>query len=378
MNQFNTLIYYEMKKIVKNKITLAAFIFLLITAFVQVMFNMYGFVDGKPEYVEKFSKISGRLFDDELYQEVVSNCLDEYGYKVKDKSYVEILYFIQGILREVPLADYDAGEIYEKREHIMEERFENERLTKEEISYLEKMEQQIEKPFVWETRTAAFSIVDGLRSYVLIGLFFTIVCLSTVFAGEHRRKTDQMILCSKYGTGITYCSKVAAGSVFILISMIIAVGIYFAITCIVFGTDGFQAMVQLYAPTSILPITIGKLIGMTFTILLIVMLMYSMITLILSEWLKNGVAVMGVMMGSFFVLRVAAASISPYQFRYLSQILCMEPSVMINNIGIEYRLVHIGGKYFMSHQIVPVFYIIVCMVVFFAGKRVYLKYQVGK
>jgi len=89
----------------------------------------------------------------------------------------------------------------------MEERFENERLTKEEISYLEKMEQQIEKPFVWETRTAAFSIVDGLRSYVLIGLFFTIVCLSTVFAGEHRRKTDQMILCSKYGTGITYCSR---------------------------------------------------------------------------------------------------------------------------------------------------------------------------
>ncbi|MBR1864871.1 MAG: hypothetical protein IJ801_00010 [Lachnospiraceae bacterium] len=69
----------------------------------------------------------------------------------------------------------------------------------------------------------------------------------------------------------------------------------------------------------------------------------------------------------------------PYEQRFWSQLLSMEPMTLISPLfEQEYRLVRLGGRYLMSWQAAPILYMMICVVLFFVGKRMYNRYEVGK
>jgi len=126
-----------------------------------------------------------------------------------------------------------------------------------------------------------------------------------------------------------------------------------------------------------LPYTNTGLLLITGSLLLSGLLLYGMCTMFFSEWLKNGVAVMGVMISGNLSLYVVS-NIVPHHFRILSQILQMNPLTVIAEDWVsEFRLIRLGKHYLMSWQAAPILYMAICVVLFFVGKRVYLKYQVG-
>ena len=381
MKQFGTLYKFELKKIVTNKITGISFILMIVTALIQGTFNTYAVGGTKEDNRPYFSKLSGRMFDNELYQELMAMEFDEYGWfqNPEGVAYNEILYYIRSFVGgKADFKKYDAEQLYKMRTEEMTGYMHEFVLTEGEIQFWNEMEQQITKPFVWEPHISPDGIFSGLINYNVIGLLFIMVCLSSVFAGEHHVRADQMILCTRYGKAATYYAKIIAGVTFVIFSMAVIILVLVCTRCINYGTEGFRAVIQLVCPFTMLPYTNTRLLLITGSLLLSGLLLYGMCTMFFSEWLKNGVAVMGVMISGNLSLYVVS-NIVPHHFRILSQILQMNPLTVIAEDWVsEFRLIRLGGHYLMSWQAAPILYMMICVVLFFVGKKVYLKYQVGK
>lgn len=97
--------------------------------------------------------------------------------------------------------------------------------------------------------------------------------------------------------------------------------------------------------------------------------------MILSEILKNSVAVMAIPVGIMILTMMIDI---PYQFRIASQIYDLLPTNLLTVWELwDDRLVSVFGKYLTNFQIAPILYSIIIIVLFFVGKRVYLKHQIG-
>lgn len=127
-------------------------------------------------------------------------------------------------------------------------------------------------------------------------------------------------------------------------------------------------------PFSPLAITNKEMIIILIILFSAASVLYAMFTMFLSGWVKNGVAAMGMMIGIAFSVFKAAYTI-PYEQRLWSQLFSMEPMTLISPLfGQEYRLVRLGGQYLMSWQVAPFVYIGICLVLLFAGERMYNRY----
>lgn len=97
-----------------------------------------------------------------------------------------------------------------------------------------------------------FNAVTTIGLFVLMAVS---ICLSVLFAEEHTKRTDQLILCSKHGKVMAYWAKIFAG-----ISFAIGISLLFSIFAVVlsvgiYGMDGFDAMFQLMFAKYSYPLT---------------------------------------------------------------------------------------------------------------------------
>ena len=107
-------------------------------------------------------------------------------------------------------------ELYQIRENNIEANWESARLSKGEKKYMAEQEEKIEKPLTYEYS-------DGYQEagtqMVFVGLLQTLliaICIPSVFAEEHIRKTDQLNLCTNMGKKTLYLAKIAVGISFSL------------------------------------------------------------------------------------------------------------------------------------------------------------------
>ena len=268
--------------------------------------------------------------------------------------------------------------LYKARQEDIESTWEYYELSENEREYWEGKEAELELPLTyqyaigWESMTGMM----GCYTICLIFTFFLSIAMVGVFTEEHGRKTDQLILCSRYGKGKLYMVKIIAGSIVTLVGNILFVVITVIGKAFCYGLEGFGASIQV----AILNVysydmTVGETTLILIGLLLISSVMTAVFTMVFSEIIKNNVGTMAVIVGMLLGARVITV---PVSFGWLSKMWCYFP---INLLKVDYgftdmRLMSVFGLELTTWQFAPFLYITVIAILIVVGRKKYINYQV--
>ena len=142
----------------------------------------------------------------------------------------------------------------------------------------------------------------------------------------------------------------------------------------IYGTEGFNAQIQLSAIECTWDLTIGQGVLIMLGISIAAAVMLSCTGLFLAEFFRSSLPAMGILIG--FLLISSILNI-PEQFRVLSQIWSYCPTNLISLTGglMEHRLVPFFGTYLTSYQAGPFIYLILALLSAFGGYFVWRRWQ---
>lgn len=419
MKQISTLYFFELKKLTSRKIVwiiggviVLLCIFLsfsdLISSSIYVedtQINGYEAMKMNREYARN---IAGRVIDDTLLQDmadsypksenekefvndrktgtvgVVSENIEEngdekvYAEQVNPHSvineYQPVYSFVCDIVEDGILG-ISAEDLYNERRMLVSQNRTDQMLTAEELNYWEEKSTQIKTPFTYEYAEGWGNIWTYAYTVNYMVLLLITICLSNMFSVEHLRRTDAIILSSKYGKKHLFLAKILAGITFGVIIASVILGVTIISSVLVYGADGFDAALQLTYPLSSWKISVGESILILFGLLLLISILYSVAIMVLSEIIKNGVAVMAIPVGIMILTMMIDI---PYQWRIPSQMYDLLPTKLLIKFQLwDDRLVSVFGRYLRNFQIAPLMYAITIIILFWIGKRNYQKYQVA-
>lgn len=396
MRQFGMLFFYELKKIMQRKNTWITLGILLALYLFLTGGRLLGssYVDGEflETHKEGFAidkkngeKLSGRKLDDALFEEMKSAyagmedkerkymLTEEYQTKVRPYSMIfDIVRF-----SDVSPFTVTEEEFYAARQADVQESWEKYELTQGEKEYWQEKEDKLEKPFTYQYAEGYADLIsmNGIYMICLWVSFLIAICMSSVFTEEHGRKTDQLILCSRLGRKEIYFAKILAGGLFSLLVTAFFLGIELVGVFTTYGSEGFSTMVQLFYSVYSYPLTEGQVFFIMIGILLLATVLTGIFTMVLSEITKSNIGSMATVVVLLFLARLVPI---PLTWRFLSQIWNFFPINMLKlDAGfIDVRLVSLFGLKLTSWQFVPVLYVLLAVLLVFAGKRVYCRYQV--
>lgn len=396
MRRFSTLFFYEMKKIMQRKNTWITFGILLVIYLALTGGRMFGSFYVEGEFLETHkegfaidrkngNKLSGRKLDNTLLGEMKEAYVgmedkelkymltEEYQTRVRPYS---IVYDI------VRLADVDPFTVTEKefyyaREAAVKKSQEKYELTEQEKVYWQEKEDKLEKPFTYQYADGYTALIsmNGIYMVCLWTSFLIAICMSRVFTEEHGRKTDQLILCSRLGRKEIYFAKILAGGIFSFV--VTAFFLLFEIIGVftTYGKEGFSSIVQLFYSVYSYPLTDGQIFLVMILILLLSSVLTAIFTMVLSEITKSNIGSLATIVAIMFLARLVPI---PIRWRAVSQIWNFFPINMLKlDAGFtDMRLVSFLGLKLTSWQFAPFLYILLGVLLVFAGKRVYCRYQV--
>lgn len=396
MKNFWTLVRFECKKIVSRKITWIAFgaVFIIMLAFgfyrsiVSHEVNGVRITAREEEMQAKAEekKLAGRLVNDEFLEDMFVAMANEEMAKPYVNAYNEIARYlcgtalsrgtVAGVKEELGIAP-EKELIYAARRLQIEESFANQYLTEGEKEYwCDVLETEESVPWEYDYfQGVHFVWVAAYTAIVLIALMLA-VCLANLFADEHQKKTDQLVLCSRNGRKVLCMAKITAGMLFTIVStglVLLATAVPQLIT---FGADGWHAPIQLIAPTSMVQMTFGEMILYIYALAIIASILYCSIILCCSELFRNStVAVMAVIV---VLVLVPMMVIVPYEYRVLSQLFDLNPiNVLAFWSATDFRLVPFFGTYLTVYQVAPVLYVGLAVIFLLLCYRAYARYQVS-
>ena len=112
-------------------------------------------------------------------------------------------------------------------------------LTKEEICYWERLEEQIQQPFIYEPTDAPNRLFDVLGT---MGIFLPVLvalCVCDLFSQERRARTYPQIFTSRQGRKCLFLAKILAGGVTSILAAAMAMGAVVGSSLIRYGTWGW-------------------------------------------------------------------------------------------------------------------------------------------
>ena len=209
---------------------------------------------------------------------------------------------------------------------------------------------------------------------VLIPLFIA-VCLSGVFAEEHVKRTDQLLLSAVNGKNTVYLAKILAGITVSVCSCVLMVLTATLFSLGIFGAEGFGMQVQATLYPFSYPMSIGESCLILGVMALFVSILMSVLVMFLSETLRNSAAALSVCTGCIILTSMVSM---PPQYRVLSQIWDFLPFTFLERTHVfDLRTIPLFGHCFVSWQIVPVLYLICSAGIALLGRRIYRNYQVS-
>ena len=425
MRNFFTLYGYELKKIVKRRIALITMgILTAVVLYVNIAgplntthswsdnegnrISMNGF-EWIADQKVKTEELNGQILDDALLDKVKDAYKNvyrqEYNVQTDDGSGYGYSQTINGIFtddgeesdeekraaekkRDIykPIYDYiqrvtglydnvhniDAGSLYQARqEYLLEQEWAHLMMTDAEKEYWMEQEDDIERPF---TYNYAGSWNQMLGDFIYINMILVLaitICLSNIFSDEHLKRTDQQILCSKHGKGRFFFAKIAAGLTFGVICSALIFLVFVVSDICVYGPEGSSVVIQLYRPLCSRGLTMGQTVFLLGGICIILGIVYSILTMFLSDAVKNAVAVMAIMTGGMLLTMLIQI---PYQRRFVSQVYSLLPTRILNVEQLwDGRLLTIFGLHFTNYQTAVILYIVIGALLIWRGNRTWQK-----
>ncbi len=398
MKNFRTLVRFELKKILDRKMTWIAFglVFLTMVAYAVSEVTMTQDVKGvrttqyeaERQDKENQKPIIGRTVDDELMEEMfTAKASGETAFKPYTDLYSVVVKgmcgtaalssgTLEGTKEALGIAE-DEELVYAAREMRIEAAMEEQYLTeKEKDHWREVLENEDSVPWTYEYYVGPYSAWTLAYTAIVLIAVMLAVCLANLFADEHQKKTDQLVLCSRNGRKMLYWAKLTAGMVFTMVSAGLVLLISAVPQIVIFGAEGLHAPIQLGMPFAMVQMTFGEAILYSYILTIIASLLYSSIILCCSELFRNSTVAVVAVIGALVLLPMMV--MVPYEYRVLGQIFDLNPINAVAIWGVlDYRLVPVPGGFLNVQQVAPVLYVLLCAVFVFIGRRAYLKYQVG-
>ena len=393
MNNFGTLYKYEVKKIVCKKLYVVMCVLLLVLIALTPFSSLFGayYENGEPVgssldiyKIEQSRKmaLSGRTIDNELLKETVeaySHVPDELRYTLTPEyreyaiGYNEIFAFIRmstGMdFKAIKAWEPDEEELYKSRKETLNSYFEECFITDAELKFWKEKNDKIDGPFTYTYHDAYEILIDSFQTVLVIVMAFIAIVLSGLFPNEKVLKTDQLILSNVLGRKSTFAAKLLAGITVSLGCSLILSAILFAECLGYYGTQGFEFPFIMVFSASAIDISVGQVCVIAYLVLQAAVLLWAIIVMVMSEFLKNGIATLAISM----VFIIAGGMISfPASMRVAGQIWDWLPTnyPAIWNMFDE-RTLPIAGKCLISWKVVPIIYLLIGAGLFFIGKRKY-------
>ena len=401
MNTFKTLYRYEMKKIVGRKIFRVMLFSCQLITVVVIAMHLSGksYVDGEvvDTHYNMFltdrayeRALSGRAIDQTLLKETMDayrkipdpagrwTLTDEYQTYARPYSaiYRRISLFLdRDFLEDVLLWEADENAFYQARLSYLEDHWQKNFLTDAEKEFWRGKEAEVQTPFLYDYHEGYIMYIISFNILNILIPLFLAVCLSGIFADEHTRRTDQLILSGAKGKTTVYQAKIAAGA-----TVSLAVTALLLITAVVtalslYGADGFGMQMQAELYPFSYPMSIGQACLIMSAMALFAALLTGILVMLLSELLRSAVASMAVIIS--FVLAALVINI-PSQFRFFAQLWDWLPVSFPDRWYVfDVRTIPLLGHCLVSWQIVPVLYLVCSAGIAVLGRRIYQKYQVS-
>lgn len=397
-----TLLKYEIKKILMKKSTFVAFgvlfgiqVFLAISGSLGSTYVGDEFVETHMERNQMDRELgltmSGRAIDEELLTEVreAAGKIEGDGreyllsevYQTEVRKYSDVMnklrmWGLGSFLAADNMAEQD---LYELRRQRRDELWDNYELTERERTYWLEKEAELKLPLIYEYAGAYDSLLNMQGGYMCCMLltFFIGISMVSVFVEEHTRKTDQLILCSRYGRTKLYFAKILAGSIVVFVTNLLFVSVGVAGKFFSYGSEGFRASIQVVtAFWYSYEMTAGVALLIMIGLLLLSSVLTAIFTMVLAEVLRNGIGAMAIVVGGLFAARLV---VIPNSWRVLSQLWSYLPINLLKvDMGFtDLRLVPFFGMQLTTWQFAPILYVLLIVVLLCVGKRVYQSYQVN-
>ena len=224
-------------------------------------------------------------------------------------------------------------------------------LTEEEICYWERLEEQIQQPFIYEPTDAPNRLFDVLGT---MGIFIPVLvalCVCDLFSQERRARTYPQIFTSRQGRKCLFLAKILAGGVTSILAAAMAVGAVIGSSLIRYGTWGWGAAIQVcrYMLSCSFPITAWQGILIQTGMILVYALLCGALISVVSMWSGSGVAALAVgaaLIGIQLLIVQLGSAIAPLLdlLPFLYNALYYLPMGLVSASAlIEKRLVHFFG-----------------------------------
>ena len=338
MNNLGTLYRFEIKKILKNRVTQVMLVILCIITILEAIVPGLSVTRDKRD---ARMELNGRIIDDTLLNEMYQN-IDDNGHSStpNNEKYFGICYLEQTSIPgpDNVLADYTAEDMYRAREEQILGYMDDIELSDQIITHWKEIMKKTEKPFKYIYSCGSLFLSQGLGVMMLIIMLLSALCLTTVFTIEYRQRTDQIVLSSRNGRKETYLVKLCAGLSVIIASTVFATGLLTLLIFVIYGSSGFDSIVQLSSIFSAFGIAQARFGAYLF--------------------------------GELGVLSDKAGNIS-----FLRALM---PSYVISIHSLsEYRMLNIGGKLFTIYVASPILYLLISIILTVIGSMVYERGQVN-
>lgn len=400
MRNLCTIYKYEIKKLTGKKLLwVTAFLCvaaIMITVFAGVIGTYY--VDGKPieSNYEVFRKdqayrknLSGRYIAQELLQETVdgyshvpTNVL-RYSlteeYETYARPYSEIFNLIRSWtgMDLASLQNWEPNEaaLYEARAQRLENNWQSIPLTDTEKEFWRNKESQIDTPLIYYYHEGYENILNCFLTVGVLMLLFVAICLSNLFADEHIRRTDQLVLSSIGGKAPVYWVKILAGVTVSVVAATIMTLMTMSLNLGYYGAEGFGMPFQSCFSTYSYPITIGQACLIAYGILIVASILAAVFVMVISELFRSGIVALAISAGLIILGNVIMI---PTQYRVIAQIWDWSPMAYLSTWNVfDSRTITLFGQCFTSWQVVPAIYILLSVVLAVVGKYIYQRYQIS-
>lgn len=382
---------YELKKLLRNKLTLLTMGIVLLIVIAWGAFSAFAGapreIDGdRPSrYIfnqmreEGANENEGRMIDDTLLSEMNSHLPGDLDTKDFLPYYDihEFVGFTIDTMSDVQISKTTAQELY----NILNEKFNVKYLEeegyseKEQAYWAEQAESILSAPITYNGYFDGWrQITNMIKVLVYLVVLFIAVCLSTIFTYENTRKTDQLIFASRYGKYRLYWAKISAGITVSVGFALLLIALFVGVVAIVFGLDGFDTMLQ-FVLMRPFDLSIGQAALILFGLLIVASILTAVFVMVVSQFTQNSIAtisiVAGMLMLSLFVNEV------PGNIRWLSELWYLIPSNLINlNGAFRYSLLSVGELHLVSWQYAFPAYVLLSVAFILAGRWMYGKHQI--
>ena len=373
-----TIYLYELKKLFRARVNLIALAGAVLMLLFLVVFSIS---EVQPVSREAAKELDGRTIDGELIEEMkpamkVKNGSTVIEINAEYEKYVPIMDVVTSVTGyDMDLTQLDGTEFYALREQELNQRIEKQRLSETEKEFWRSQEAQVSKPFVYHYHSGPANLLKSFQALGFFILLLSAIGLSGVYARETADNMNQLLLCSRYGKKELYLIKFAAGLTWILaVALFVALAIFIPFY-FVYGMEGMGEMLQLVKPLSMLPYTLGQMLGAYIVVYLLAAVLFASITMLLSVITQNQLAVTCGMLGYLLIDLFAEL---PDSFGLIQKMWLLRPNAVLMNTGFSnYRLIHLAGRLFLNYQAAPVIYIVIIMATLLIGRWKYRRLQVG-